>query len=108
MRGTLFILTFCVLSILVETVAPNSTGKDTDETIIIVGGGWAGLGAAIELRKSNKSFLLIEARNRIGGRSFTSDIFHDGMKLDLGSSWVHGTINNPIMEFVNEFSLPIS
>ena len=28
------------------------------------------------------------------------------MKLDMGSSWVHGTTNNPIMNFVNEFNLP--
>ena len=31
--------------------------------------------------------------------------FGDDVRLDMGSSWVHGTEDNPIMNFVNEFSL---
>ena len=77
------------------------TGGD-NETVIIVGAGWSGLGAA-ELRKAGKPFVLLEARDRVGGRSFTSNVF--GGYFDMGSSWVHGTEDNPIMNFVNEFSL---
>jgi len=84
----------------------KKNNNDDENAIIIIGGGWAGLGAAIELKKANKKFILLEAKNYIGGRSYTENIFNDGMKLDMGSSWVHGTTNNPIMNFVNEFNLP--
>ena len=42
-----------------------------DADIIIVGAGAAGLAAAIELQSTNLTFLIVEARNRIGGRAYT-------------------------------------
>ena len=49
---------------------------------IIVGGGIAGLCCAKELHSRNKSFVLLEASDRVGGRIATDDV--DGFKLDRG------------------------
>lgn len=50
---------------------------------LIIGAGLAGLTAAYELHKAGKPFLLLEARDRIGGRILTSRVEGDG-PLELG------------------------
>ena len=53
---------------------------------IIVGAGLAGLKAARELKAAGKSFRVLEARDRIGGRSKPGVIA--GQKVDFGGQWV--------------------
>jgi len=55
--------------------------------IIIIGGGFCGITAARECRHMGHHVLVLEARNRLGGRTFTADI--DGRPVDLGGAWVH-------------------
>lgn len=58
-----------------------------DYDVIIIGAGFAGLTAARELKRAGLHILLLEARNRIGGRTFTSEFA--GHPADLGGTWVH-------------------
>jgi monoamine oxidase len=60
-----------------------------DADIIIVGAGAAGLAAAIELQSTNLTFLIVEARNRIGGRAYTDQETFTPSPIDLGASWIH-------------------
>jgi monoamine oxidase len=60
-----------------------------DADIIIVGAGAAGLAAAIELQSTNLTFLILEARNRIGGRAHTDHETFAPIPIDLGASWIH-------------------
>lgn len=55
--------------------------------VIVIGAGFAGLAASRDLAKSGLSVLLLEARNRIGGRTFTSA--YQGKKIELGGTWIH-------------------
>lgn len=57
---------------------------------IIIGGGFSGLAAARALHKAGRRFLLLEARDRIGGRTFTHR-FQDGKYADLGGQWIGPT-----------------
>jgi len=54
---------------------------------VIVGAGYAGIAAASRLHAAGKSFLLLEARNRIGGRVHTQQLA-DGTLVDLGAQWI--------------------
>ncbi|EXK26216.1 hypothetical protein FOMG_17186 [Fusarium oxysporum f. sp. melonis 26406] len=54
---------------------------------IIVGAGYAGLIAARDLVLQKIRVLLLEARDRIGGRTWTSDIA--GYPFEMGGTWVH-------------------
>lgn len=57
-----------------------------DAEIIVLGAGYAGLSAAASLRARGKSVLVLEARERVGGRTRT-DHFDDGLWLDIGGQW---------------------
>lgn len=70
---------------------------------IIVGAGIAGLGAAHELDKQNRSYLLLEANNRIGGRGFVGNISvgSETVPIDYGGAWLHGVPTNPLTPIVD-------
>ena len=56
---------------------------------IIIGAGVAGLTIASKLQ--NNDYIILEARERIGGRVFTND-----KNIDAGAAWVHGLCDNPL------------
>jgi pseudooxynicotine dehydrogenase len=55
--------------------------------VIVVGGGFAGVTAAREAALRGRSVLLLEARERLGGRTWTAD--WDGLPIEYGGGWVH-------------------
>ncbi len=67
--------------------------------IAVIGAGMGGLSAAHRLATAGRTVTVFEARNRIGGRIFTNNSL--GMPLDLGASWIHGTVENPLTELAN-------
>jgi monoamine oxidase len=71
-----------------------SMGAAKAERVIVVGAGMAGLVAARLLHDSGFAVTVLEARKRIGGRTWTDDSL--GAPLDLGGSWVHGIDGNPL------------
>ena len=59
---------------------------ELDRDVVIVGAGPAGLTAARELRKAGLSVAVLEARDRVGGRTWTDTV--DGAMLEIGGQWV--------------------
>lgn len=55
--------------------------------VIVVGAGFAGLVAARELQTAGVEVEILEARDRIGGRAWTTERM--GHTLELGATWVH-------------------
>lgn len=60
--------------------------QELTRDVVIVGAGAAGLTAANELRKAGLSVVVLEARDRVGGRLWTDVI--DGAMLEIGGQWV--------------------
>jgi pseudooxynicotine oxidase len=55
--------------------------------VIVVGGGFAGVTAAREVALRGRSVLLLEARDRLGGRTWSAR--WDGIPIEYGGAWVH-------------------
>lgn len=72
------------------------TVREYHSDVIVVGAGMTGLTAAKLLRKHGRSVIVVEARDRIGGRIHTER--RDGWITDVGASWIHGIDNNPVYE----------
>jgi monoamine oxidase len=58
---------------------------------IVIGAGYAGIGAASALYQAEKSFLVIEARDRIGGRVNTHVLPESNAIVELGAQWIGPT-----------------
>ncbi|MEM9908152.1 MAG: NAD(P)/FAD-dependent oxidoreductase, partial [Cyanobacteria bacterium P01_D01_bin.44] len=70
---------------LVVKALPDQTHYDT----IVIGAGAAGLAAARTLQDANRSVILLEARDRIGGRVNTNDEFAPH-PIECGAEYLHG------------------
>jgi monoamine oxidase len=77
-----------------------SAAVPTGSRVLVVGAGAAGLAAGQALLDDGYDVLVVEARDRTGGRVWTGDL--DGTPVDLGASWIHGTDGNPLSEIVDE------
>ena len=72
---------------------------------IVVGAGISGLAAARLLARAGRRVVVLEARDRIGGRVF-SDRSH-GRITDRGASWIHGIDDSPVAEAARAFGMPM-
>jgi monoamine oxidase len=64
-----------------------------DVEVAVIGGGAAGIGAARRLRDAGVKALILEARDRLGGRAWTIEV--GGFAIDLGCGWLHSAKRNP-------------
>jgi monoamine oxidase len=69
--------------------------------VLVIGAGAAGIGAGRALARANVPFLIIEAKDRIGGRAFT-DTTSIGHLWDQGCHWFHSADQNILRQFAEE------
>jgi monoamine oxidase len=65
----------------------------THVQVAVIGGGAAGVAALRTLTDAGKDALLLEAKDRLGGRAHT--VWTNALPLDLGAGWLHSAEHNP-------------
>jgi monoamine oxidase len=76
-------------------------GTVTDTDVIIIGAGFAGISAARRLKALGVRAIVLEARNRVGGRAYT-DTQTLGRKFDQGPYWLHNKATNPLVPLARQ------
>lgn len=74
--------------------------------VAVIGAGAAGLAAGHELRRQGRSFVIIEARSRTGGRIFTDRSL--GGLFDAGAQFIHWGERNPWRNVAQDLKVEIS
>ena len=81
---------------------------DSDDGVIIVGAGLAGLAAAAALRQRGIKAVVLEASARAGGRAWTTHPPElDGTWFDHGAMWLHAAERNPLVPIAREAGEPL-
>jgi monoamine oxidase len=73
--------------------------------IVVVGAGAAGIGAARRLAERRCEALVVEARDRVGGRAVTVATTHG--PVDLGCEWLHSADRNPLTALAREHAFTV-
>src|SRR5712671_8007121 len=74
--------------------------------VAIIGAGAAGLGAARALENSGLSVIVLEARDRVGGRAHTI-LPAPGIIFDAGCGWLHSADRNSFVEIAKQLNFEI-
>jgi monoamine oxidase len=77
-----------------------------DADVIIIGAGAAGIAAARDLRRHGVDSLILEARDRPGGRAQT--IALAGQAVDIGAHWLHAADANALVSQAKRLGLRLS
>ncbi|KAE8551063.1 hypothetical protein EYB25_007297 [Talaromyces marneffei] len=76
--------------------------------VVIVGAGLAGLAAATELQRAGHSFMILEARDRVGGKTWSQALL-DGEQgvVDLGAAWINSTNQSKMYALAKKYGAEI-
>ena len=75
--------------------------------VAIIGAGAAGLGAANALKNSGLSVVVLEARDRVGGRAHTVQAAPD-VVFDVGCGWLHSADKNSFVAIAEQLGFEIN
>jgi monoamine oxidase len=78
----------------------QAQGARFDFDCVIIGAGAAGIAAAHELKKRGKKYIVLEARDRVGGRIITDTSL--GVPYDAGAFYIHWAEKNPWLDIARE------
>src|SRR5580704_1596045 len=88
-----------------EMRTPMSLPSEVD--VAIIGAGAAGLGAARALENSGLSLIVLEARDRVGGRGHTIMAAPD-VTFDVGCGWLHSADKNSFVKIAEQLKFEIN
>ncbi len=92
-------------SLLIGTESFGNVFITKKPRVIIIGAGFAGLAAAYKLHQRKIDFVVLESRNRIGGRVFSHTIdANEKLVIELGGEWV-GNSHVRMIALCDDFKL---
>ncbi|KEF61738.1 uncharacterized protein A1O9_03308 [Exophiala aquamarina CBS 119918] len=73
--------------------------------VVIVGAGLSGLQAALDVQQAGLKYLVLEARDRVGGKTLSLRSTHKVVKSELGAAWINDTNQSEMWKLAQELRL---
>src|SRR5690348_1758006 len=89
------------VTVTTDTVPAPVDGPVT--RVVVIGAGMSGLVAARALQLAGVDVVVVEGRDRIGGRTHTVDL--GSAAVDLGASWIHPGLDSKMMPLVRALGI---
>lgn len=89
----------------VVTASTSCKAKPIEVDVVVVGGGFSGLTSAYELHKAGLSTAVLEAKDRLGGRSRSVKRQSGDGVIELGATWINNQTQPEVFALTQEFGL---
>ncbi|KAJ5403956.1 hypothetical protein N7509_003827 [Penicillium cosmopolitanum] len=73
--------------------------------VVIVGAGFSGLQTAYDLHQAGHKVLVLEAKKRVGGRSWTIPLKSGKGRVELGATWINQKTQRKVYGLAKQFGL---
>ncbi|KAJ5786789.1 uncharacterized protein N7503_012001 [Penicillium pulvis] len=95
-----------VVAVPEPALPPSLPQASQSVDVVIIGAGLAGLTAAHELIRVGVSCIVLEARDRVGGKTWSTPLDDKGT-VDLGAAWINDTNQSHITKLVKRFGVEL-
>ncbi|KAF8863050.1 FAD/NAD(P)-binding domain-containing protein, partial [Acephala macrosclerotiorum] len=75
--------------------------------VIVVGAGLSGLQAAYDVQQAGLSCIVLEARNRVGGKTWSVPLANGKGSVDIGAAWTNDTNQSHIYALTQKFGIEL-
>lgn len=82
---------------------PQHSAQHVD--VVVVGAGLSGLNAAYQIQQAGFSCAVLEARNRVGGKTWSVDVTDQGKFVDVGAAWINDTNQSEVFALAKSLGL---
>ncbi|GKT56407.1 flavin containing amine oxidoreductase [Colletotrichum tofieldiae] len=90
-----------------EVLAPPRITPSVQQAfdVVIIGAGLAGLSAANDVRRNGLTCVVLEARDRVGGKTWSQPMESEGARgvFDLGAAWINDTNQSRMYELAKKY-----
>ncbi|KAL4909138.1 hypothetical protein BDW74DRAFT_187469 [Aspergillus multicolor] len=96
-----------VLAVPEPSLPPVVSNVNETTDVIVIGAGLAGLSAAHDLLRAGLSYIILEARDRVGGKTWSTP-FKDGKGVvDLGAAWINDTNQSKVYALAKRYGVEL-
>lgn len=96
-----------VITLPEPSIPPALATPSQSTDVVIVGAGLAGLSAAHDVLRAGLSCVILEARDRVGGKTWSTPLKDGNGFIDLGAAWINDTNQSKVYALAQRYGLEV-